>query len=153
MSEGHHAQTDLFHLYPTDGKVNGMRSSYPYGLVDDDKATFTSTDGAKLGPCNEEKTGYADTCFEPTDQFKGDLSRSYFYISTTYADVFTCCDEAGVDGSHIKPWLEAVLRKWHVEDPVDMKETDRNELIFSKYQKNRNPFIDHPEYVDRITDF
>jgi endonuclease I len=52
----------------------------------------------------------------------------------------------------IDPRLEAVLRKWHKDDPVDDEERDRNEKIM-KLQGNRNPFIDYPELVDKINDF
>jgi len=57
-----------------------------------------------------------------------------------------------VNGSDIKPWAETMLRRWHAADPVDQKERDRNEAIYG-IQRNRNPFIDHPEWVDSIPDF
>jgi endonuclease I len=45
----------------------------------------------------------------------------------------------------------ATLLKWHEQDPVDAFETRRNDMIYSKYQHNRNPFIDHhPEWVQAI---
>jgi len=59
---------------------------------------------------------------------------------------------AGVNGSHIKPWMEAVLRTWHKTDPVDALEMKFNDAVFN-LQKNRSPFIDHPEWVDLIHDF
>ena len=34
-------------------------------------------------------------------------------------------------------------------DPVSEKEIKRNEAVY-KIQNNRNPFIDHPEAVDKI---
>ena len=40
------------------------------------------------------------------------------------------------------------LLKWHYNDPVSKEEIYRNNVIYDKYQKNRNPYIDHPEYVD-----
>ena len=49
FNEGTPMYTDLFHLYPTDGKVNGMRGNYPYGKVG--TATYTSSNGSKLGNC------------------------------------------------------------------------------------------------------
>ena len=38
------------------------------------------------------------------------------------------------------------LLKWHFQHPVDAAERARNEVVYS-YQTNRNPFIDHPEWV------
>jgi endonuclease I len=47
---------------------------------------------------------------------------------------------------------EKTLREWHKIDPVDEDEIKRHESI-AKYQKVRNPFVDHPEAVDKVTDF
>ena len=66
---------------------------------------------------------------------------------------WACCDVDGVNGSSIKPWMESLLRSWHAADPVDVYEMQRNDLVYSDWQKNRNPFIDHPEWVDQIADF
>jgi endonuclease I len=84
---------------------------------------------------------------------KGDFSRSYFYLSTAYHNEWACCDSVGVNGSDIKPWVEDTLRLWHDLDPVDSFEADRNEDIYRYWQANRNPFIDHPEWVYQIHDF
>ena len=75
--------TDLFHIYPTDGYVNGKRADLPYGETDN--ASWTSTNGSKIGYCSY--VGYTDKIFEPIDEFKGDLARSYFYMLTRYKDV------------------------------------------------------------------
>ena len=48
--------------------------------------------------------------------------------------------------------MEATLRRWNKLDPVDQAELERNDAI-EKIQGNRNPFIDHPEYVDQISNF
>lgn len=44
----------------------------------------------------------------------------------------------------------SVLKQWNVQDPPDAFERNRNELIHNRYQHNRNPFIDHPEWVESI---
>ena len=41
------------------------------------------------------------------------------------------------------------LLEWHEQDPPDAFEENRNEVVYG-YQENRNPFIDHPEWVDAI---
>ena len=46
-------------------------------------------------------------------------------------------------------WAINLLMKWHRQDPVSQKELDRNEAVYAQ-QKNRNPFIDHPELAEHI---
>lgn len=152
FEEGCEAETDLFELWPSDGYVNGLRGDLPFGVVDPAKVTYKSTNGCLIGTC-ASSTGYTGKCFEPTNQMKGDLARSYFYLSTAYYEHWTCCDTPAVNGSDIKTWMENILRSWHSNDPVDQDERDRNDDIYANWQHNRNPFIDHPEWVDQISDF
>ena len=142
-------RSDLFHVYPTDGFVNGQRSNYPYGEVNN--PIYTSGNGSKLGPC--VTTGYSGRVFEPIDEFKGDIARSYFYMSVRYAGEDEDWGTSGMTNkSEIKPWAMTMLLRWSDEDPVSQKEIDRNNVIYSGYQHNRNPFIDHPEYARMIWD-
>ena len=141
-------RTDLFHVYPTDGYVNAQRSSYPYGEVNN--PTYTSGNGSKLGPC--ATSGYSGTVFEPIDEFKGDIARSYFYMSVRYYDEDSDWRTSGMTNkSEIKTWAMTMLLRWSDEDPVSQKEIDRNNAVYG-YQNNRNPFIDHPEYARMIWD-
>ncbi len=142
-------KSDLFHVYPTDGKVNGVRSSFPYAEVKN--PTYTSTNGSKLG--TSITPGYSSKAFEPIDEYKGDIARGFFYMSTRYyteddgwssSEMTTKCE--------IKEWAMKMLLRWHKQDPVSQKEIDRNNVIYNSYQKNRNPFIDHPEYAEMIWD-
>ncbi len=146
--------SDMFHLYPTDSYVNSRRSNNPYGEVD--SPTWTSMNGSKLGPCSYP--GYSGTVFEPIDEYKGDLARSYFYMATRYESRIaawqsnTGADEVlnGTSFPCFDDWFINLLMTWHEADPVSQKEIDRNNEIYNTYQHNRNPFIDHPEYVDLI---
>ena len=143
------ARTDLHHIFPTDGYVNGRRSNYAYGEVG--AASWTSRNGSKLGAC--KTPGFSGTAFEPIDEYKGDLARALMYMSVRYY---------GEDGSWgssdmttksvIKPWAIQMLMRWNEQDPVSQKEIDRNNAIYNDYQHNRNPFIDHPEYARMIWD-
>lgn len=150
FSAGKGAQSDLFLLFPSDGYVNGLRSSLPLGNVDKSQAIrYTSTNGALIGQCKN----FDGQCFEPGDVHKGDLARTYFYISTAYDNQWSCCDNDGTNLASIKSWMEDDLRGWHALDPVDDIERARNERIYGNWQHNRNPFIDYPEWVDQISDF
>lgn len=140
--------TELFHIYPTDGYVNGKRGSYPYGEVS--APTWTSSNGSKLGP--NITAGYSGTVFEPIDEYKGDFARTYFYMATRYEDIISNWNSVVLDGSSYPVYTEwhlDMLICWHEEDPVSQKETDRNNAIYD-IQHNRNPFIDHPEYVASV---
>ena len=141
-------RSDLFHVYPTDGYVNNRRGSYPYGEVNNPK--YTSGNGSKLGPC--VTTGYSGTVFEPIDEYKGDIARSYFYMSVRYYSEDSGWEATDMTNkSEIKSWAMTMLLRWSDEDPVSDKEIARNNAVYG-YQNNRNPFIDHPEYARMIWD-
>lgn len=148
--------TDLHHIYPTDGFVNGKRSNYPFGETSN--PTYTSANNfSKLGPCSY--SGYTGTVFEPADEYKGDFARTYFYMVTCYeeklADWYNDNADgvrATIDGSTypaFQTWQLNMLMEWAKNDPVSEKETNRNNAVYA-IQNNRNPFIDYPgleEYV------
>ena len=139
---------DLFHVYPTDGYVNGQRSNYPYGEVNN--PIYNSGNGSKLGPC--VTSGYTGRVFEPIDEYKGDIARSYFYMSVRYYSEDSNWGTSGMTNkSEILPWAMTMLLRWSDEDPVSDKEIARNNAVYG-YQNNRNPFIDHPEYARMIWD-
>jgi len=145
--------SDAFHIYPTDGKVNGMRSNYPFGTVS--SPTYTSGNGSKLGPCSFP--GYTGIVFEPIDEYKGDFARSYFYMATRYENLIAGWQSNGnanevLNGTAFPcfdEWFLNLLFAWNASDPVSQKEIDRNNIVYS-YQKNRNPYIDHPEYANQV---
>jgi len=150
FDNGENAQTDLFELWPSDGYVNGLRGDLPLGDVIVSSISYNSTNKSLIGKCVEDSNS---KCFEPSSVFKGDFARSYFYLATAYWNEWSCCDTEGVNGSDIKTWMENSLRVWHLNDPVDDNERARNNEIYSNWQHNRNPFIDHPEWVDQISNF
>jgi len=147
--------SDVHHIYATDGFVNSKRSGFPFGEVA--TASFTSTNNSKLGS-STPSLGYNGTVFEPIDEFKGDLARAYFYMAARYENVISSWQNNSVYGDAIldgssdqvfELWQLAMLKRWHTDDPVSQKEIDRNEAAFG-HQGNRNPFVDHPEYVEYI---
>lgn len=145
--------TDYNFIYPTDGFVNNKRANNPYGEVA--TANYTSLNGSKLG--NSSVAGISGTVFEPIDEFKGDVARAFFYFVTMYesnipswssnTDALQSFDNNTFPAVKL-PYLKLML-KWHNQDPVSQKEINRNNGTYS-FQKNRNPFIDSPQYVNQI---
>jgi endonuclease I len=140
--------SDLWILYPTDSYVNGYRSNYPYGEVG--TATYTSLNGSRLGP--SVSAGYSGTVFEPIDAFKGDLARSTFYVSTRYFNEDAGWSSSGsASRAELLTWAVDQYSTWNTNDPVSWKERLRNGAIYV-IQNNRNPLVDHPEFVAMIYD-
>ncbi len=132
--------SDIFHLYPTDATANSRRGNYDFGIV---VSPTWSEGGSKLG---DDADGLL--VFEPRDQHKGNVARTHFYFIVRYA-----ASRRESCNSYDDPAkMEAHLRDWHYFDPVDAAEQQRNEDIYA-LQHNRNPFIDHPEFVERISSF
>lgn len=140
---------DIHFVRPTDGKVNGMRSNYPFGAVN--SPSFTSKNGTKVGPSSSP--GYGGTVAEPIDEFKGDIARMIFYFVTRYESRLSSFSTGNMLGGSAYPglqtWERDVLLAWSTQDPVSPTEIERNNASYI-FQKNRNPFIDHPEWVQLI---
>ena len=123
-------RSDMFHLFPTDETANGKRSNYPFGIV----TNPTWSNGGSLFDQNTNT-------FEPRDVHKGEVARAMFYFVTRYQNY-----NSFLDGQ------EQILRQWHKTFAPTNIERKRCEDIYF-YQKNRNPFIDYPQFVDRINSF
>ncbi|MCS0671803.1 endonuclease [Cytobacillus firmus] len=135
------AGTDLHHLRPTDASVNSSRGNLDF----DDGGTQHS----------EALGNYYDSdSWEPRDAVKGDVARMLFYMAVRYegdsGEVDLELNNLVNNGSAPYHGKMSVLLEWHKEDPVDDNERRRNEIIYSDYQHNRNPFIDHPEWASAI---
>ena len=144
---------DIFHVVPTDAKINGMRADLPLGevgtVIEASKNNYSKKGYAKSG------LGYTGIVFEPNDEVKGDIARAYFYMVTCYEDSIPRWNADGnsnatasyvFDGSTypgLTTWVTNMMLEWSAKDPVDAIETARNNVIYGK-QRNRNPFIDYP---------
>ncbi|MFB7864300.1 endonuclease I family protein [Streptomyces sp. NPDC056069] len=132
--------TDLHHLRPEDVSVNAARGNLDFDEGGDpvDEAPGSSAD--------------ADS-FEPRDAVKGDVARMILYMGVRYdgGDGFPDLEPNDRVGNGSAPSLGrlTVLKRWHEQDPPDAFEKARNDRIHG-IQRNRNPFVDHPEWVNEI---
>ncbi len=146
--------TDLFHVIPTDKKVNSVRGNQPFGETN--SPSYTSANGSKYGPSSVDSIN--GDVFEPINTYKGDFARTYFYMATRYGSQINGWANTTTESrivlsdtswaSFKAPYLRMLI-KWHKNDPVSQKEIERNNAVYL-IQGNRNPYIDHPEYVDEI---
>ena len=154
--------SDAHFIVPTDKYVNGQRGNFPFSKVEN--ATLTTTNGSKKGSNLNSgySAGYSGTVFEPIDEFKGDIARmilyfvtryegqlSGFYNSTTQSSTQSRIMFNGTEDQALSPTFLNILLTWNAQDPVSQRELDRNNAIYVR-QRNRNPYIDHPEYVAQI---
>jgi hypothetical protein len=134
--------------------VNNARGNLRFGEVA--VVNYTSQNGSKRG--SSATAGITGTVFEPINEYKGDVARIYFYMVTRYQDRLSTWNSYATDGALTLDgttfpsidinYLKLML-KWHNQDPVSAKETARNNSAYS-FQSNRNPFVDHPEYVAQV---
>ncbi len=136
------AGTDVHHLRPTDVTVNSTR-----GSLDFDNGGSLYTDGDGPTECR-----YDNDSWEPRDAVKGDVARMMYYMTVRYEGEegydLELVEQTGTSGPVFG--RQSTLYAWHTADPPDDFERRRNDIIYTKYQKNRNPFIDFPAFADRL---
>lgn len=141
--ESYEPYCDAHHLRPSTTSINSTRSNKDFGEVPN------ATPDAYGNKTN-------NVLFEPRDEVKGDIARMMFYMETRYGSNtkynLKLVNSQTTSASNLNGRfgnLETLI-KWHYEDPVSKEEIYRNNVIFDNYQHNRNPYIDHPEYVDYV---
>ena len=156
---------DIFHLVPTDGKINSTRSNDEFGEVAGAKNYYGNGTGA-AGTWSTDRPTIASTAgevihgsgqvFEPKDQYKGDFARGYMgtiikwqLANMTNSNNFFSGEYTPSGYFGFTKKAVVLMMKWHREDPVSQKEIDRNNGI-QKTQGNRNPFIDYPYLAEYI---
>lgn len=140
--------SDLFHVFPSDIAVNAERGSLYFDESDPGDPAYR----IPAHPLAPQSSRDSDS-FQPPPQERGDVARAIFYMDVRYdgQEPFTT-DMELVSFPPSGPQMGRLntLLLWHQQDPPDDAERARNDLIFSTYQNNRNPFIDHPEFVEAI---
>lgn len=133
--------TDVHHLRPTDVSVNSLR-----GNKDFDHGG---------SPVGEAPDCYTDAdSWEPRDAVKGDVARMIMYMAIRYEGDDSWPDlemnQLVNNGSTPYHGRLSVLLQWNQQDPPDAFEQRRNQVIYERWQGNRNPFVDHPEWATSI---
>ena len=171
------ARGDPMHLMAGNGYANNIHSNYFYGYVDTSKtytdcgSKYSYTAGNLLG--KSKTLGGSTSVFEPQDSDKGDIARAIFYMVARY-NYLSGSDSDGIDSDNpnlaltqsLSDWSSSSfnsttttkgymgvmtdLLAWHHADPVDEYEIHRNNLLYTNFTNNRNPFIDFPEWADFI---
>ena len=146
------AYSDLHNLQPADASVNSSRSNKIYDFSDTKDSKFK-----KPGHPEAKMTNKDSDSWEPPAKVRGDIARAVFYMDLRYngdnpneKDLILTNDLSLIDSDNNFFGKLNTLINWHFNDPVDEKESFRNDLIFSEYQKNRNPFVDFPDWVEEI---
>ena len=171
------ARGDPMHLMAGNGYANNIHSNYYYGYVNTSSSytncgsKYSNVSGNLLG--KSKTLGGSTNVFEPQDCDKGDIARAIFYMVARY-NYLSSSDSDGIDSNNpnlsltqqLSDWsstgyssttskkgymgIMTDLLAWHHADPVDEYEIHRNNLLYTNYTNNRNPFIDFPEWADYI---
>lgn len=166
--------TDCHQLFLCDSGYNSARSNKPFRNCNSGCSEYTTDanngegggSGAYPGNSNWSSGQFTQGTWETWIGRRGDIARAMFYLDVRYEggthgttgagepDLILTDDEGLIDASntgHNEPvaymGMLSVLLQWHLEDPVDDFERQKNDTVFA-FQGNRNPFVDHPEWVD-----
>jgi len=147
FGKGEPMKSDIHHLFPTYSNWNSTRSNHPFAEIDDQstaKWMYLSESKTSVPTSNIDLySEYASSKFEPREDHKGNCARAIFYFYTMYPSQAGSISRVGnLD----------MLYQWHLNDPVDEAERNRNDGV-EAHQGNRNPYIDYPECVARAWGF
>ncbi len=139
------AYTDAHHLRPADISINATRSNFDF-----------DNGGNMLPESPQNSYDSSLRTWEPRDEVKGDVARMMFYMDVRYAGAtadgtpdLVLVDNIGTENGTPYFGKLCTLYQWSLVDVVDAAEQQRNDAVY-EYQGNRNPFIDHPEWVETI---
>jgi len=166
-----YAYTDMHHLFIADSGYNSSRSNKPYDYClsgCSEKVTLVNNSRGGPGFSNWTAGSFTQGMWEVWEGRKGDVARALMYMDVRYeggihgvtgvqepdlilTDNLTLIENsnAGSNLSTAYMGLLSVLITWHNDDPVDLVELQHTEAV-SSFQGNRNPFVDHPEWVECV---
>ena len=146
------AYSDLHNLRPADASVNSARSNKIYDTSDKSDPKYE-----RPGHREAKMTSEDTDSWEPPANVRGEIARAAFYMDVRYSgdksnenDLQLTNDLSAISSDSVFFGKLKTLLEWHIADPADAAERVRNDLVYSDFQKNRNPFVDHPEWVVTI---
>jgi endonuclease I len=140
--------SDLFHVVPTDIQVNAERGNLPFDFSNSSDPSYRIPAHSFAPQCSRDSDSW-----QPAPNERGDIARAMFYMDVRYngsENNTTDLELVSLPPTGSQMGNLNTLLLWHAEDPPDDAERARNDLIHSRYQGNRNPFIDHPEFAESI---
>ncbi len=162
-NDGNYPYTDANHLFACDTNYNNDRGSLPFldcgAWCSEDVTVANNSQGGGSGTYPGNSNWFDGSGWETWNGRRGDVARAAMYMDVRYEggthpvtgynepDLILTDDLSQVVAGHPYMGELATLLRWHAEDPVDDAERRRNEAV-SAFQTNRNPFIDHPEWVE-----
>jgi endonuclease I/chitodextrinase len=171
---GNYPYTDAHQLFIADAGYNSSRSNKPFAWCDTlcaEKPTDFNNNrgglgGGYPGDSNWTEGSFTQGTWEVWNGRRGDIARALLYMDVRYeggshgitgvaepdlvlTDNLSLIESSNTGSNESVAYmgLLSVLLQWHAEDPVDYIEQSRNEAV-AAFQGNRNPLIDHPEWVD-----
>lgn len=172
------ARGDPMHLVAANGYANNIHSNHFYGYVDktrnyEDVKNKYSTLGHNYSGYSQTYPSSTITVFEPQDCDKGDIARAIFYMAARYNNIagksasqetfdadnpnllltndLSKWETSGYTSTATRPGYHGLitdLLEWNRIDPPDEYEIHRNNLLYTNFTNNRNPFIDFPQWAD-----
>jgi endonuclease I len=162
--------TDCHQLFVSDVTYNSDRGNLPYGACTSGSSerptVLNGGQGGGSGVFPGNSNWLNGSVWQTWSGRKGDVARAMFYMDVRYeggthgvtgaaepdlilTDNPSLIVATGGNASVAYMGLLSVLLQWNAADPPDAKERARNDVVYG-YQGNRNPFIDHPEWVNAI---
>jgi len=162
-NSGNYPYTDCHQLMLCDISYNSYRGSNIFDDCSGGCSSHATDNYDGQSGVNYDANDSPIDIWEVWDHRKGDIARAMFYMDVRYEggsgsepDLILTDDpyliqscQTGDNESVGYMGLLTVLLAWHESDPVDERERERNDVVYG-YQHNRNPFVDHPEWVDLL---
>ncbi len=165
--------TDCHMLFLCDIAYNATRGNAPYRFCVGCTEMTTLVNngmggGSGIYPGNSNWSNGSDTLsnFETWIERRGDVARAMLYADVRYeggthggtgcaepdlivtdSQALIAASATGNNEAVAYMGIKSVLLTWSQQDPPDAWERHKNDVVAS-FQQNRNPFIDHPEWID-----